>query len=233
MAMAAASLVAAPSTAALSGPACQIGCKSEQADVGRARANCRAVNAIAADGLAAFSASSSSSSSSCGGSLQVSCGRRNSRLAWKSSSQLFGLGGCGCHGSRPNARAPGKLPRGGSVRISAEKIDPTNVIATLVKLGKQGLEVGTKLVPDSVPRPVAQAGVGLAGLVVGSFVLRSLFSTVFFIVAVGGLSYIGFLYLTKGEGSSSSGGTLDKGSGKPKSTDEALEEARKIMDKYK
>lgn len=51
--------------------------------------------------------------------------------------------------------------------------------------------------------------------------------------AVGGLSYIGFLYLTKGEGSSSSGGTLDKGSGKPKSTDEALEEARKIMDKYK
>lgn len=52
--------------------------------------------------------------------------------------------------------------------------------------------------------------------------------------AVGGLSYIGFLYLTEGEGSSSSsGGTLDKGSGKPKSTDEALEEARKIMDKYK
>lgn len=133
MAMAAASLVAAPSTAALSGPACQIGCKSEQADVGRARANCRAVNAIAADGLAAFSASSSSSSSSCGGSLQVSCGRRNSRLAWKSSSQLFGLGGCGCHGSRPNARAPGKLPRGGSVRISAEKIDPTNGVSTFFR----------------------------------------------------------------------------------------------------
>lgn len=37
---------------------------------------------------------------------------------------------------------------------------------------------------DSVPRPVAQAGVGLAGLVVGSFVLRSLFSTVFFIVVI-------------------------------------------------
>ncbi|KAG6542849.1 hypothetical protein Mapa_015753 [Marchantia paleacea] len=233
MAMAGAVLVSVPCTGAVSGPARQVGSKSEQGNVGTATVNCRAVNSNVADTHGVFSSSFSSPSSSCGGSLQLSCVRRNSRLAWRSSSELFALGGCGCNGSRFNVQAPRKLHRGGPVRISAEKIDPNNVIATLVKLGKQGLDAGTKLVPASVPRPVAQAGVGLAGLVVGSFVLRSLFSTAFCILAVGGLSYIGFLYLTKGEGSSSSGGTLDKGSGKPKSTDEALEEARKIMDKYK
>ncbi|KAL2632386.1 hypothetical protein R1flu_017072 [Riccia fluitans] len=168
-------------------------------------------------------------------------GSRNADCRLRASSHCFGLGGYGI-GLRVQTQAPRKLVKK-ALRIDAQnfdpknfdpkKIDANNVIATLVKVGKQGLEAGTKLVPDSVPRPVAQLGVGLAGLLLGSFVIRSLFSTVFFIVAVGGLGYLALLFLSKGEGGSSSGSSFDKSSGKPKSTDEALEEARRIMDKYK
>ncbi|CAM6113197.1 unnamed protein product [Calypogeia fissa] len=125
----------------------------------------------------------------------------------------------------------GQRTKNSPLRIAAEKPDLTNFAGTLLRLGKQGLEAGTKFVPESVPRPVAQAGVGLAGVFVLSFFLRSLFSTLTFILAIGALSYAAYFFLTKGESSSGKGG--DGSNGKPKSTDEALEEARKIMDKYK
>ncbi|KAL3695273.1 hypothetical protein R1sor_009349 [Riccia sorocarpa] len=167
----------------------------------------------------------------------ASISRRNAHFGLRGSSVWQGVGEDAV-GLRYQILPPRKLGRR-TLRISAQKnfdpkkIDPNNVIATLVKVGRQGLEAGTKLVPETVPRPVAQLGVGLAGLFLGSFVLRSLFSTVLFILAIGGLSYIAFLSLNKGEGGSSSGSSFDRNSGKPKSTDEALEEARKIMDKYK
>ncbi|XP_021763425.1 uncharacterized protein LOC110728097 [Chenopodium quinoa] len=98
-------------------------------------------------------------------------------------------------------------------------------IQTVFKVGKDGVEAGTNLVPDAVPRPVARLSVTVVAAAVSLFVLRSFVSTVFF--ALGFMGFVYFIYLAFNK---------DKGprvDDKPGSTDEAIEEAKKIMDKYK
>ncbi|KAK6164284.1 hypothetical protein DH2020_001148 [Rehmannia glutinosa] len=99
------------------------------------------------------------------------------------------------------------------------------VIQTVWKVGKDGVEAGTNLVPDAIPRPVARISVTIVAVTLALFVLKSFLSTVFFALAVIGLSYFTFIALNKGEGPKGGGGTT--------SVDDSLEEARRIMDKYK
>ncbi|KAJ7541606.1 hypothetical protein O6H91_10G067100 [Diphasiastrum complanatum] len=137
----------------------------------------------------------------------------------------------GIAGSRMGAhRKRNAFVRCRSVRIKAffERTDILKVLGTVVKLGKEGLDIGTKLVPEVVPRPLAQAGVAIIGFVVLTTLLNSLFSTALFILAIGALSYFVYFYFNKEERPSG-----DSTRGDEQSTEKTLEEARKIMEKYK
>ncbi|KAK8506075.1 hypothetical protein V6N11_059900 [Hibiscus sabdariffa] len=101
------------------------------------------------------------------------------------------------------------------------------VIQTAWKVGKDGIEAGTNLVPDSVPRPIARISVTVVALAVALFVLRSFLSTAFFALATMGLVYFVLIALNKDQGPR--GGS---GSGSD-SMEDPVEEARKIMEKYK
>ncbi|GMY06135.1 Transmembrane protein [Fagus crenata] len=103
------------------------------------------------------------------------------------------------------------------------------VIQTAWKVGKDGVEAGTNLVPDSVPRPIARISVTVVALTVSLFVLSSFLSTAFFALATMGLIYFAFIAMNKDEGPKGGGGT----STNTTSTEDSLEEARKIMEKYK
>lgn len=99
------------------------------------------------------------------------------------------------------------------------------VLQTVWKVGRDGVEAGTNLVPDSIPRPIARISVTVVGVTLALFVLKSFLSTAFFVLAVMGLSYFTFLALNKDEGPKGGDGTT--------STEDSLEEARRIMEKYK
>lgn len=98
-------------------------------------------------------------------------------------------------------------------------------IQTVLKIGRDGIEAGTNLVPEAVPRPIAKLSVGVLASAVTLFVLRSFLSTALFTLGFMGFVYFIYLALSKDKGSK-----LDD---KPGTTDEAIEEARKIMEKYK
>ncbi|KAI3449863.1 hypothetical protein Pfo_006528 [Paulownia fortunei] len=99
------------------------------------------------------------------------------------------------------------------------------VIQTVWKVGKDGIEAGTNLVPDSIPRPIARISVTVVAVTIAIFALKSFLSTAFFALAVMGLSYLTFIALNKDEGPKGGGGTT--------SVEDSLEEARRIMEKYK
>ncbi|KAJ0970207.1 hypothetical protein J5N97_023084 [Dioscorea zingiberensis] len=100
------------------------------------------------------------------------------------------------------------------------------VIQTVMKVGKDGIEAGTNLVPGIVPRSIARIAVTLIGGAIVLFVLKSFLSTVFFVLAMMGLIYFSFMAMNSGEVSRKPGSTTS-------SEDETLEEARRIMEKYK
>ncbi|XP_023923014.2 uncharacterized protein LOC112034414 [Quercus suber] len=102
------------------------------------------------------------------------------------------------------------------------------VIQTVWKVGKDGVEAGTNLVPDSVPRPIARISVTLVALTVSLFVLKSFLSTAFFALATMGLIYFAFIAMNKDDGPKGGGGP-----GGTTSTEDSLEEAKRIMEKYK
>ncbi|KAL6564021.1 hypothetical protein OROHE_005261 [Orobanche hederae] len=68
------------------------------------------------------------------------------------------------------------------------------------KVGKDGTEAGTNLVPDAIPRPIARISVTFVGVTLALFVLKSFLSTAFFALAVIGLSYFTFIALNKNDG---------------------------------
>ncbi|KAG8389110.1 hypothetical protein BUALT_Bualt02G0195200 [Buddleja alternifolia] len=115
--------------------------------------------------------------------------------------------------------------------VSAAQSNLLRVIQTVWKVGKDGIDAGTSLVPDAIPRPIARISVTIVAVTVALFVLKSFLSTVFFALAVMGLSYFTFLALNKDEGPKGSGGGA--GGGGTTSVDDSLEEARRIMEKYK
>ncbi|XP_022849473.1 uncharacterized protein LOC111371630 isoform X1 [Olea europaea var. sylvestris] len=104
------------------------------------------------------------------------------------------------------------------------------VFQTVWKVGKDGIEAGTSFVPDSIPRPIARISITVIAVTLALFVLKSFLSTAFFVLAVMGLSYFTFIALNKDEGPKGGGGPGGEGT---TSVEDSLEEARRIMDKYK
>ncbi|ONM22788.1 hypothetical protein ZEAMMB73_Zm00001d006099 [Zea mays] len=80
----------------------------------------------------------------------------------------------------------------------------------------------------SVPRPIARIGVAVAAVSVALFLLKSIVSTALFVLAMMGLIYLGFLAMNPKEASDS---RLDEATGDP--SEDQIEEARRIMEKYK
>ncbi|KAH0661141.1 hypothetical protein KY290_027110 [Solanum tuberosum] len=99
------------------------------------------------------------------------------------------------------------------------------VLQTAWRVGKDGVEAGTNMVPDAIPRPIARICVTVVGAAFALFALKSFLSTVFFALAMMGVIYFGFIALNKDDGPKGGGGTA--------SVDDSLEEARRIMEKYK
>ncbi|CAL9088876.1 uncharacterized protein LOC135648740 [Musa acuminata AAA Group] len=99
-------------------------------------------------------------------------------------------------------------------------------IQTAWKIGKDVTEAGANLVPDSIPRPIARIGIITVAVTIALFILKSFVSTVFFVLAVMGLVYFVFVSLNTDELSTRSKITTSN-------EEETLEEARRIMEKYK
>ncbi|KAJ7961465.1 Transmembrane protein [Quillaja saponaria] len=104
------------------------------------------------------------------------------------------------------------------------------VLQTAWSVGKDGVEAGTNLVPDVVPRPIARISVTFLALSISLFVLKSFLSTAFFVLATMGLVYFLFIALNKDQGPGGGGGTT---SSTTSVEEDPVEEARKIMEKYK
>ncbi|MCO5606434.1 hypothetical protein L7F22_060622 [Adiantum nelumboides] len=116
-----------------------------------------------------------------------------------------------------------------SFRIVAQKPpDIYKAFGVAVKTARDAVDAGTKLVPASVPRPVAQAVVVVLGIVGSLYLLQSLFSVALFILAIGGVGYFLFSSLNKDDDERGGGGSSNG-----KDADLTLEEARRIMEKYK
>lgn len=99
------------------------------------------------------------------------------------------------------------------------------VVQTAWRVGKDAVEAGTTIVPGSVPRPIARIGVTFVAVSVALFLFKSVVSTAFFVLAMMGLIYFGFLVMNPKEGS-----RVDDGAN---SSEDPVEEAQRIMDKYK
>lgn len=66
--------------------------------------------------------------------------------------------------------------------VSAAQTNLLRVIQTVWKVGKDGIETGTNLVPGSVPRPVARISVTIAAVTISLFLVKSFLSTAFFVL---------------------------------------------------
>ncbi|OAY75825.1 hypothetical protein ACMD2_01399 [Ananas comosus] len=96
------------------------------------------------------------------------------------------------------------------------------------RVSKDVIEAGTSFVPAAVPRPVARVSVAVVAVTVALFLLKSFLSTAFFVLAMMALIYFVFVAFNTDEVSGGSGGSEST-----TSTEETLEEARRIMEKYK
>ncbi|CAJ1797792.1 unnamed protein product [Sphenostylis stenocarpa] len=115
-----------------------------------------------------------------------------------------------------------------SFKVFAAQSNFLKVLQNAWKVGRDGIEAGTNLVPNSVPRPIARISVTIVALSVTLFVLKAFLSTAFFILATIGLSYFAYLAFNKDQGPSGNGGTTST-----TPMDDPVEEAKKIMEKYK
>lgn len=102
-----------------------------------------------------------------------------------------------------------------------------------MKVGGGIVDAAADLVPESVPRPVAKAGVALAGAGVAFWLLQKVVSTVITLAVIGAGLYF---YLGRGgasdEGAGSSSRRSGGGNNNDDDDDDPLAEARRIMSKY-
>ncbi|XP_072968498.1 uncharacterized protein [Typha angustifolia] len=141
--------------------------------------------------------------------------------------------------SLPTRLCPSSLPLLQSSRAQKSRLFPVvavqsnffKVVQTAWKVSKNVVETGTNFVPDSVPRPVARISVAVVAATVALFLLKSFLSTAFFVLAMMGLIYFVFISLNTDEGSRVGESTATTTT--TTSTEESLEEARRIMEKYK
>eukprot|EP00899_Mesostigma_viride_P012519 jgi/Mesvir1/21268/Mv21669-RA.1 len=106
-----------------------------------------------------------------------------------------------------------------------------SLVSTLISTARQSVNAAADLVPATVPRPLAQGGVAIAGVFLLLTIFKSLISTAFSVVALGAIAYFAWVALNdKGNGGDAGGG----GGGNNNLDDsDPLNEARRIMDKYK
>lgn len=112
--------------------------------------------------------------------------------------------------------------------VFAQQFNFLKVIQTAWKVGNDAIDAGTSVVPAVIPRPIAKVAVAIAAVAAALFVVKSFLSTALFALAVMGLSYFIFIALNKDEGPKG-----DDGESGTTSVEDSLEEARRIMDKYK
>ncbi|CAL5376530.1 unnamed protein product [Camellia sinensis] len=114
----------------------------------------------------------------------------------------------------------------GRLRCTVQFLE--SILQTVWKVGNDGIEAGANMVPDSVPRPIARISLTVVAVALALFVLKSVLSTAFFVLAVMGLIYFTFIALNKDDGPKGGGGTTTT-----TTEEDSLEEARRIMEKYK
>lgn len=90
-----------------------------------------------------------------------------------------------------------------------------------LKMGNTAVTALAKLIPESVPRPVAKTAVTVTLLGGGFLAFKAMFSAIFSFVLI---VAVGITLLALGGGGDA---------GDDEGGDDALDEARKIMDKYK
>jgi TATA-binding protein-associated factor len=101
-----------------------------------------------------------------------------------------------------------------------------------LKVGGGLVDAAADMVPPSVPRPVAKAGVALAGAGVAFWLLQKVVSTVITLAVIGGGLYF-YLARSGGDGGERSSSSSSKGGGGgDDDDDDPLAEARRIMSKY-
>ncbi|CAI7847128.1 unnamed protein product [Closterium sp. NIES-53] len=106
--------------------------------------------------------------------------------------------------SQPLARKCEAITRRSLRPVVAEKGSTSDLVSTAVKIGNDGLDAATNLVPASIPRPVAKGGVALLSLAILLSLVQTIFNTFVSLLFLGGLGYFAFQYLSK-DGKSSSG----------------------------
>ncbi|KAJ6843085.1 uncharacterized protein M6B38_300070 [Iris pallida] len=114
------------------------------------------------------------------------------------------------------------------VAVASAQSNFLKVIQKAWRVGKDGVEAGSNLIPDTVPRPVARVSVAVVAATVALFLLKSFISTALFVLAMMGALYFIFIAFNNGEGPRG-----DSSSSSTSTEEESLEEARRIMEKYK
>lgn len=127
----------------------------------------------------------------------------------------------------PKTSRSGKRSRGAAV-VFAEKKE--SGLQGVVDLGRSTVDTVASWVPESVPRPVAKGGVAVVGGLVIWTILTKIVSTVVTLVVLGAAGYFFFL---KSSSSSSSSSSKEPGGDSAVSLDDPVEEAKRIMGKYK
>eukprot|EP00242_Pyramimonas_sp_CCMP2087_P004744 CAMPEP_0198211856 /NCGR_PEP_ID=MMETSP1445-20131203/25382_1 /TAXON_ID=36898 /ORGANISM="Pyramimonas sp., Strain CCMP2087" /LENGTH=181 /DNA_ID=CAMNT_0043886205 /DNA_START=113 /DNA_END=658 /DNA_ORIENTATION=+ len=116
--------------------------------------------------------------------------------------------------------------RGNTRFLPRAENDGQDTVTKALSVAKSAVNTAANLVPESVPRPIAKGGVVTVAFGIALFALKAVLSTFFSILAIGAL---GVTLLTLSKGSKGDGGGGGDGDG----GDDSLEEARRIMDKYK
>ncbi|CAN6182894.1 unnamed protein product, partial [Urochloa humidicola] len=124
--------------------------------------------------------------------------------------------------------SPSPLPQRSRLVVVSAQFDFARAVRTAWRVGTDAVEAGSNLVPGSVPRPIARIVVTFAAVSVALFLLKSVVSTALFVLAMMGLIYLGFLAMNPKE---ASGSRMDETGGNP--SEDPVEEARRIMEKYK
>ncbi|GIL82788.1 hypothetical protein Vretimale_8349 [Volvox reticuliferus] len=124
--------------------------------------------------------------------------------------------------------------RTGAVLVRCSKESKEDAMSGAIKAASGLVDKATDLVPESVPRPAARAGVAIAGVMFVFWMLQKVISGVLTLAIFAG---VGYYFLTKQAAENDD--TIDvtppakKGGRTDDNMDDPLAEARRIMDKYK
>lgn len=112
-----------------------------------------------------------------------------------------------------------------SCATSGDKV----LLNQIIKFGRDAVDAGSAFVPDSVPRQVAKGLVVSLGIFVAFNLIKTVFSTAVTVVLLGVVARF-FVTGNSSGGEGKRGDDADEGLG---DEDDPLEEARRIMSKYK